>query len=356
MKKHNFCAGPCILPQSVFEQAAEAVRDFNGKGLSILEISHRSEAFQEVLHEARKLLKELMQLNDDFTVLFLQGGASLQFAMVPYNFAKTNDRPAYLDSGRWANNAILEAEKLCKPNVVASSAKDNYTYIPKDYQIESSAPYFHCTSNNTIYGTQMKSFPKTNVPLVCDMSSDILSREIDFNQFGLIYAGAQKNIGAAGSTIVAVREDMLQINPEREMLSYLDYRVHKAKDSCFNTSPVFAIYTAYLNLLWLKEQGGVSAIEKINNQKAALLYQEIDRNPLFNGVAAEEDRSHMNVTFVLNDTALSDNFAQICKEAGVEALKGHRSVGGYRASLYNALPLESVQVLVDCMKHLEQKA
>ena len=355
MKMHNFCAGPCILPQSVFEQASQAVKDFDSSGLSILEISHRSHVFQQILQETRDLIKELMHLNNDYEVLLLQGGASLQFAMVPFNLANANETPLYLDTGRWANNAFLEAQKICQPKIVASSKDKNYNYIPKDYEI-SDAPYFHCTSNNTIYGTQMKAFPKTEVPLVCDMSSDILSRKIDYTQFGLIYAGAQKNIGSAGLTVVVVRKEILERNSGKIIPSYLDYRVHIAKDSCFNTSPVFAIYTAYLNLLWLKAQGGVEAMDERNKKKAETLYAEIDRNDLFEGVAVKEDRSNMNVTFTLKELSLEEKFAEICNQSGVVALKGHRTVGGYRASLYNALELESVEVLVNCMKRLNEIA
>ncbi|MBV7439874.1 3-phosphoserine/phosphohydroxythreonine transaminase [Weeksellaceae bacterium TAE3-ERU29] len=356
MKMHNFCAGPCILPQSVFEKASQAVKDFDSSGLSILEISHRSNVFQQILKETRDLIKELTGLNNDYEVLLLQGGASLQFTMVPFNLAKNDESPLYLDTGRWANNAFLEAEKICKPLIVASSKDKNYNYIPKDYEISENASYFHCTSNNTIYGTQMKSFPKTKVPLISDMSSDILSRKLDYSQFDLIYAGAQKNIGAAGVTVVIVRKEILEKNLERNIPSYLDYRVQIAKDSCFNTSPVFSIYTAYLNLLWLKEQGGIEAMDKRNKKKAETLYAEIDKNDLFEGVAVKEDRSDMNVTFTLKEVSLKEKFAEICEEAGVVALKGHRTVGGYRASLYNALELESVEVLVGCMKRLNEIA
>lgn len=356
MKKHNFCAGPCILPQSVFEQASQAVKDFEGTGLSILEISHRDKRFQEILQDARKLLKQLMNLGEEYEVLFLQGGASLQFSMVPLNLATQADAPAYLDTGRWANNAFIEAKKICKPIVLATSKEEEYSFIPKDYTIPEEACYFHCTSNNTIYGTQMKQFPTTPKPIVCDMSSDILSRNIDYTQFSLVYAGAQKNIGAAGTTIVVIKKEILSKTRTSNLPSYLDYKVHIEKNSCFNTAPVFSIYTSYLNLLWLRDQGGVSTIEQLNKEKARILYNEIDRSDLWVGMAQREDRSAMNVCFRLKDERLEPLFSALCKEAGIEALKGHRTVGGYRASLYNALPVESVVALVECMKTLEQKA
>lgn len=355
MKRHNFSAGPCILPQEVFQQAADAVLNFNQLDLSLLEISHRSKDFVEVMEKARSLVKSLMNLNDDFEVLFLQGGASLQFVMVPYNLSKPNGKAAYTDTGTWASNAIKESQRLTNTEVVASSKNENYRYIPKDYQIPSDADYIHCTSNNTIYGTQMKSFPKTEVPLVCDMSSDIFSRSLDFSQFDLIYAGAQKNMGPAGTTLVVVKKEILG-KTNRDIPAYLDYLTHIKKDSMFNTPSVFAVYVSMLTLEWLSNLGGISAIEKNNEKKAALLYEEIDRNPLFKGYTQVEDRSIMNATFNLSDESLKQKFDDLWQQAGVNGLKGHRSIGGYRASMYNALTLESVQVLVDCMKELEKQA
>ncbi len=352
MKKHNFSAGPCILPQEVLKQASEAVLNFNNDDLSLIEISHRSTSFVAVMEKARSLVLELLNLeNKGYSVLFLQGGASLEFLMTPYNFLKTNGKAAYLDTGTWSSKSIKEAKLLGDIEVVASSKDKNYNYIPKDYQIPTDADYFHCTSNNTIFGTQMKSFPKTNSLLVCDMSSDIFSRELDFSQFDLIYAGAQKNMGPAGATLVVVKEATLG-KTGRTIPSMLDYQVHISKDSMFNTPSVFAVYVSMLTLQWLKDLGGVAAIEKINNAKAELLYGEIDSNPLFQGVTEKEDRSHMNVTFTLTNESLKDKFDMMWKGAGINGLGGHRSVGGYRASMYNALPLESVQVLVDVMREL----
>ncbi|WP_136667147.1 3-phosphoserine/phosphohydroxythreonine transaminase [Flavobacterium sp. H122] len=356
MKKHNYSAGPCILPQEVFEKSAQAVLDFNGMGLSLLEISHRSDEFVTVIEEARALVLELLGLQGKgYQALFLHGGASLEFLMVPYNLMKVNGKAGYLDTGTWASGAIKEAKHFGETIVLASSKEDNYNYIPKNYEIPSNLDYFHCTSNNTIFGTQMKSFPEVNTVMVCDMSSDIFSRTLDFSKFDLIYAGAQKNMGPAGSTLVVVKEEILG-KTGRNIPSMLDYQLHIAKESMYNTPPVFPIYASLLTLQWLKNLGGIPAIEKINNAKAELLYNEIDRNPLFKGTAKTEDRSNMNVTFVLNDENHTAIFDQLWNEAGISGLKGHRSVGGYRASMYNALPLESVQVLVDVMKDLENKA
>ena len=355
MKKHNYSAGPCILPDEVFEKSAQAILDFNHSGLSILEISHRSKDFVAVMEEARALVLELLGLEGKgYQALFLHGGASLEFLMVPYNLMKVNGKAAYLDTGTWANGAIKEARHFGETIVVASSKNENYNHIPKDYTIPSDADYFHCTSNNTIFGTQMKSFPTTNVPMVCDMSSDIFSRVLDFSQFDLIYAGAQKNMGPAGATLVVVKEEILG-KTGREIPNMLNYQQHIAKESMYNTPPVFPIYASLLTLQWLKKQGGIATIEKINEAKATLLYAEIDRNPYFKGTAAVEDRSIMNATFLLEDEAHKDVFDTMWKEAGISGLNGHRSVGGYRASMYNALPLTSVQVLVDIMQAFEQK-
>lgn len=352
-KVHNFSAGPGILPQEVLQQAANACINFDNLNLSLLEISHRSKNFEAVMTNARHLVKELLHLDDDFEVIFLGGGASLQFAMVPYNLLRTDGKAGYVNTGVWASKAIKEAKMIGNTVVVASSEEQKFTHIPKGYEIPGDLDYIHITSNNTIYGTQMKSFPKTNVPLVCDMSSDIFSREVNGNDFSLIYAGAQKNMGPAGATMVAVRKSALG-KTGRKMLSMLDYNVHIKGDSMYNTPPVFPIYVSMLTMEWLKNNGGVPHIEKVNNQKAALLYGEIDRNPLFKGTTAVEDRSNMNVTFVMHNPALEGAFDKLTKEANLSGLRGHRDVGGYRASLYNALPLESVQVLVDVMQHFEK--
>ncbi len=354
MKKHNFSAGPSILPQEVFQKAAQAVLDFNGSGLSILEISHRSKDFVAVIEEARALVLELLGLTGKgYQALFLSGGASLEFVRVPYNLMTHLGKAAYLDTGTWAAGAIKEAKRFGETIVVASSKAENYTYIPKEYSIPSNADYFHCTSNNTIFGTQMFAFPETNIPVVCDMSSDIFSRQLDFSKFSLIYAGAQKNMGPAGTTLVVVKEDILG-KTGRTIPGILDYKQHIEKESMYNTPSVFAVYTSYLTLQWLKANGGIAEMERRNNAKAELLYKEIDSNPLFTGTAKTEDRSRMNVTFLLNDTTHTETFDKMWKDAGISGLSGHRSVGGYRASIYNAMPIESVQVLVDVMQELEK--
>ncbi len=355
MKKHNYSAGPCILPQEVFEKSAEAILDYNNSGLSILEISHRSKEFIAIMEEARALALDLLGLTGKgYQALFLSGGASLEFLMVPYNLMKVDGKAAYLDSGTWASNAITEAKPFGETVIVASSKSDNYTHIPKDFVIPADADYFHCTSNNTIFGTQMKSFPKTNIPVVCDMSSDIFSRLIDFTQFDLIYAGAQKNMGPAGTTLVIVKEEILG-KTGRAIPAILDYQKHIKAESMYNTPPVFPIYASLLTMQWLHDKGGIAAIEVENNAKAALLYNEIDRNPYFKGTVAKEDRSAMNATFLLENEAHTPIFDTLWKEAGISGITGHRSVGGYRASMYNALPIESVQVLVDVMQDFESK-
>jgi phosphoserine aminotransferase len=355
MKKHNFSAGPCILPQEVFEKSAAAILDFNQSGLSILEISHRSKDFIAVMEEARALALELLGLRGKgYQALFLQGGASMEFLRVPYNLMPQGGQAAYLDTGTWANNAIKEAKLFGDTVVVASSKNENYNHIPTDYSIPETASYFHCTSNNTIFGTQIKQFPQTALPMVCDMSSDIFSRNLDFSQFDLIYAGAQKNMGPAGTTLIIIKESILG-KTGRTIPSMLDYEKHLKADSMYNTPAVLPVYSSLLTLQWLKNQGGIAAIEKVNEAKAALLYAEIDRNPLFKGAAAVKDRSCMNATFLLNDESHAATFDAIWKTAGISGLPGHRSVGGYRASMYNALPIESVQVLVDAMQELERK-
>lgn len=354
MKKHNFSAGPCILPEEVLQKASEAVINFNNDDLSLVEISHRSKAFVDVMENARALVLELLNLeNKGYSVLFLQGGASTQFLMTAYNLL--NSKAAYLNTGTWSTKAIKEAKLFGDLVEVASSKDKNFTYVPKGYEIPSDADYFHCTSNNTIFGTQMKSFPETNVPLVCDMSSDIFSRQLDFTQFDLIYAGAQKNMGPAGTTLVVIKDDVLG-KVDRAIPSMLDYKVHLGKDSMFNTPPVFPVYVSMLTLEWLKDLGGIPFIEKVNEKKADLIYSEIDRNALFQGVVATEDRSIMNATFTLTDESLKERFDQMWNEARINGINGHRSVGGYRASMYNAMPLHSVQALVDVMQELERTA
>ncbi len=353
MKKHNFSAGPCILPQDVIQKASEAVINFNNDNLSLIEISHRSKPFVEVMEQARNLVKELLELPNGYSVLFLQGGASLEFLMVPLNLMKEKDgKAAYTNTGAWAKKSITEAKQFGEVIVVGDSSDKNYNYIPKGYKIPSDVNYFHCTSNNTIFGTQMKEFPEVPSLMVCDMSSDIFSRKIDVSKFDLIYAGAQKNMGPAGTTLVIVKDEILG-RTGRKISTMLDYNTHISKDSMFNTPPVFSIYVSMLTLQWIKDHGGIEWIEQVNNQKAELIYNEIDRNPLFEGVAKQEDRSNMNVTFTLTDSNLEETFNQMWNGAGISGLNGHRSVGGYRASIYNAMPIESVQVLVDIMKNLE---
>ena len=353
MKKHNFSAGPCILPQEVLQKAAAAVLNFNDESLSLIEISHRSKSFVTVMETARSLALELLGLeNKGYQALFLHGGASLEFLMVAYNLL--NKKAAYLNTGTWSDNAIKEAKAFGEVLEVGSSKDQGFNYIPKEYSIPEDVDYFHCTSNNTIVGTQMKSFPESNVSLICDMSSDIFSRQLDFGKFDLIYAGAQKNMGPAGTTLVIVKEEILG-KVTRHIPTMLNYQAHIAKESMANTPAVFAVYVSMLNLQWLKDIGGISFIEEVNNKKAALLYAEIDRNPLFKGIVAKEDRSTMNATFNLTDPSLAAPFDALWKVAGINGLNGHRSVGGYRASMYNALPLHSVQVLVDVMQALENE-
>jgi phosphoserine aminotransferase len=352
--KHNFGAGPCILPQEVFQEASQAVLSWGNTGLSILEVSHRTPEFEAVVDEACNLIKELMNVPDGYSIIFTQGGASLQFGMVPYNLLNENETAAYLETGVWANKAIKEAKIFGNVNVVASSKDKNFSYIPKSFEIPKDSKYFHCTSNNTIYGTQLHQFPKSPVPVVCDMSSDILSREVNTADFDLIYAGAQKNIGPAGATVVIIKDSILG-KVDRKLTSMMDYKIHIEGGSMYNTPPVFSIYVAMLNLRWLKKQGGVKEMEKRNNAKAALLYAEIDRNSLFNGTCEKEDRSKMNICFVMNNPELEKSFLKVAEDAGCVGLKGHRSVGGFRASMYNALPIESVQVLVDIMKTFEKE-
>ncbi len=352
--KHNFGAGPGILPHEVLKQAAAAVVDFNGIGLSILEISHRSPEFESVLDEAVKLVKELFSVPEGYSVLFLQGGASTQFAMVPYNLLPEGGKAAYLESGVWANKAIKEVKYFGEAQVVATAKEANFTYIPKDFEIPADAAYFHITSNNTIYGTQLHKFFPSPVPVVCDMSSDIFSRKVNVADFGLIYAGAQKNMGPAGVTLVIVKDEILG-KSGRKIPSMLNYQTQIEGGSMYNTPPVFAIYVSMLTLNWLKSKGGVEAIEKENEAKAKVLYEEIDRNPLFKGVCVPEDRSIMNVCFVTENPELEKPFLKLCDEKGIIGIKGHRSAGGFRASIYNALPITSVYVLIDAMREFAEK-
>ena len=353
MKKHNFSAGPCILPKEVLKEASQAILNFNNDNLSLIEISHRSKPFMDVMKKAIALVKELLEVPEGYSVLFLQGGASLEFLMVPFNLMKEGGKAAYTNTGAWAKKAITEAKSLGDTVVVGDSSDKNYNYIPKGYEIPNDVDYFHCTSNNTIYGTQMKNFPTAPTLMVCDMSSDIFSRTIEVSKFDLIYAGAQKNMGPAGTTLVIVKDEILG-KTGRKIPTMLNYNTHISKGSMFNTPPVFAIYVSMLTLQWLKDFGGVEAIEKTNQEKADLLYSEIDRNPLFEGTANKEDRSNMNVCFLLTDSSKEEMFNKMWQEVGINGLKGHRSVGGYRASLYNALPNESVQILVNIMRKLEQ--
>ena len=353
MKKHNFSAGPSILAPEVFQKASQALLDFEGTGLSVIEISHRSPEFVRVIERARALALEIAGLDNSYETLFLQGGASMQFLMVPYNLLET--KAAYIDTGTWANKAQKEAALFGNTEVIASSKADGYKYIPKNVTVPTDANYLHITTNNTIYGTEFHSLPQTDVPLVADMSSDIFSRPLDYKQFSLIYAGSQKNLGASGSTLVIVKKDILG-KVSRKLPSMMDYQLHIKNDSMFNTPSTFAVYVNLLVLEWIQAQGGLQALGKRDQAKADLLYGEIDRNPLVVGYANKEDRSLMNVVFNLTDESTKERFDALCKEANISGIKGHRSVGGYRASIYNALPLESVQVLVDVLKEFERTA
>lgn len=353
-KVHNFSAGPCILPQEVLQEASKAVINFNELDLSLIEISHRSKDFVEVMENARSLVKELLGVPEGYQVLFLQGGASLGFLMAAYNFLPEGEKAAYINTGAWSTKAIKEANRIGKVDVIASSEDKNFSYIPKGFGIPSDAKYLHFTSNNTIFGTQFKKFPVSRMSLLCDMSSDIFSKKIQVSDFDLIYAGAQKNMGPAGTTLHIVKESALG-KTGNDIPTMLDYQTHIKKDSMFNTPPVFPVYVSMLTLQWLKKNGGVAWIEKVNQQKANAIYNEIDRNGLFKGVTEKEDRSNMNATFELTDETNKDEFDKMWKAAGISGINGHRSVGGYRASMYNALPLESVQVMVDVMKEFEKK-
>ena len=354
MKKHNFCAGPSILPREVIEQTAQAILDFNGSGLSILEISHRSKDFQAVLDEAVALFKELLNIPEGYSVLFLGGGASTQFCMVPYNFLEK--KAAYLNTGVWAKKALKEAKAFGEVVEVASSAETTYNYIPKGYAIPEDADYFHVTSNNTIYGTEIREDLESPVPMIADMSSDIFSRPVDVSKYICIYGGAQKNLAPAGATFVIVKDEALN-KVSRYIPTMLNYQTHIEGGSMFNTPPVLPIYSALLTLRWIKKEGGVEEMQRRAKERAELLYGEIDRNKMFRATIADpEDRSYMNICFVMSDECkeLEADFMKFATERGMVGIKGHRSVGGFRASCYNALPLESVQALVDCMQEFEK--
>ncbi|MBP1640538.1 MAG: phosphoserine aminotransferase apoenzyme [Bacteroidetes bacterium] len=353
MKKHNFNAGPSVLPQFTIENTAKAVLDFNGIGLSIMEISHRSKDFQPVVDEAVALVKELLSIPEGYSVLFLGGGASLQFCMVPFNLLEK--KAAYLNTGTWASKAEKEAKLFGEVVEVASSKEANFTYVPKGFTIPADADYFHITTNNTIFGTEIHQDLDSPVPVIADMSSDILSRPIDVSKYGLIYAGAQKNLGPAGVTIVIVKDELLG-KVSRPIPTMLDYRTHIKEGSMFNTPPVVPIYASLQTLKWMKDLGGVKVMEKMNVDKASLLYDEIDRNKLFVGTAAIEDRSYMNICFVMKEEykELEEEFGKFAIAKGMVGIKGHRSVGGFRASTYNALPKESVVALIDAMKEFEK--
>jgi phosphoserine aminotransferase len=353
MKKiHNFSAGPCILPQEVIQQSAEAILEFDHMGLSLIEISHRSKNFESVMDEARALVKEILGLKPNYEVLFLQGGATLGFYTIPLNLMKEGGKAAYANTGVWASSAIKEAKLVGAVDVIADSSDKNHSYIP-EFEVRGDYDYFHFTSNNTIYGTQYQHYPKCDVPMVCDMSSDIFSKQFDANQFALIYAGAQKNMGPAGTILYIADRDQLG-KSGRKLPTYMDLQAHIDKDSMYNTPPVFAVYASMLTLRWIKNNGGLKGMEDRNRAKKDLFYNELDRNSLFHGHSEPASRSWMNPTFRLNDDSTAAEFDKMWKEAGISGIAGHRSVGGYRASMYNALPIESVQVLVDVMKEFER--
>ena len=354
MKKHNFNAGPCILPDVALENTAKAVLDLDGIGMSILTISHRSKEFEAIMEETKALWRELLNIPENYHILFLGGGASLQFCMVPYNLLQT--KAAYLDTGVWAGKALKEAKIFGEVVTVASSADKNYTYIPKNFSIPTDVDYFHITTNNTIYGTELKYDMDSPVTLVADMSSDIMSRPVDIKKYGLIYGGAQKNVGPAGVTFVIIREDILG-KVERKIPTMLDYSIHIKNGSMFNTPPCGDIYTMRETLKWLKSIGGVEKMNELNRKKAQLLYDAIDNSKMFVGTAEKDSRSIMNICFVMKPEYKDkeEAFLDFAKKAGMVGIKGHRSVGGFRASTYNALPIESVQALIDCMKEFEKQ-
>ena len=352
MKKHNFSAGPSILPKEVINESSKSVAELDTIGLSLIEISHRSKEFISIMNEAQSLVLKLLKLDSsEYKVLFLQGGASMQFLMTAINLL--DKRAGFINTGSWSQKAINEAKIFGEVVEVASSKDKNYNYIPKNISITKKIDYLHLTTNNTIFGTQFKNIPNINVPLIADMSSDIFSRDIDFSQFDLFYAGAQKNMGPAGTTLVVIKEDLLgKVN--RKIPSMLDYKVHIDKESMFNTPPVFAVYTSLLTLRWIDSKGGLKEIEKMNNKKSEMIYNEIDRNEAFNGFTVNEDRSIMNATFNLKDGLNDELFNKLCEDNGISGIKGHRSVGGFRASIYNAMSIESIEVLINVMRKFEK--
>ncbi|MDE1192028.1 MAG: 3-phosphoserine/phosphohydroxythreonine transaminase [Arachidicoccus sp.] len=352
--KYNFNSGPSILPQEVLEQASKAILDFNNIGLSILEIGHRTQWFIDVLDEARSLVKELMHLNDDYEVLFLQGGATMQFMQVPMNLLGANDTAAYIDNGIWGKKAIEEAKYFGNVDVVASTKDKNHSYIQKNFSVKPDAKYFHYTSNNTVEGTQWHFVPNVDVPLVSDMSSDIFSRETDFAKHSLIYAGAQKNAGAAGTTLVVIKKDILG-KIDRKIPPILDYQKHIEADAMLNTPPVFAVYVSLLTLRWIKNEGGLIEMEKRAKARADLFYEALDNFKIFKPLVVKEDRSLMNATFTIEDKDIENKFLEECKQHGMVGVKGHRSVGGLRVSMYNAMPLSSVQAIVDLMEDFDKR-
>ncbi len=354
MEMHNFNAGPGVLPKSVIQEASKAIINFNNSGLSILEIAHRSTLFENVLEEAQHLVKELMNLSGSYEVLFLHGGATTQFMQVPMNLLDENGTAAYIEGGIWGTKAIQEASLLGNQITIASSKDKNFTYLPKDYNIPKDATYLHITTNNTVEGTQMHQFPTTSVPLIADMSSDIFSRKLNFTQFDLIYAGAQKNMGAAGVNLVVINKNILG-KISRKIPSILDYRNHIEAKSMLNTPPVFAILISLLTLRWIKAEGGIDKMEKRNIEKANLLYSTLESLPLFNPTVNKEDRSLMNAVFTIHNKKTEEEFLQICKQENIYGIKGHRIAGGFRASMYNAMPLSSVVYLTDLMKHFSNK-
>ena len=354
MRKHNFNSGPSVLPKEVLEQASEAIINFNGINLSLLEIGHRTNWFVDVIEESKLLVKELMQLNNNYEVLFLHGGATTQFMQVPLNLLNENETAAYCDNGIWGSKAISEAKIFGKVNVIASSKDQNYNYIPKSFTLPDNTKYLHLTSNNTVEGTQWHQFPETTIPIVADMSSDIFSRQLNFNQFQLIYAGAQKNMGAAGVSLVVIDKNILG-KVSRQISPILDYRKHIEAASLLNTPPVFAIYVALLTLRWIKKEGGLAEMENRANKKSSLLYNTIDSLPLFECAIKKQDRSKMNAVFCIKEEVLQNKFLEECKEEGMIGVKGYRTVGGLRVSMYNALSLESVEAITMLMKNFANK-
>ena len=352
-KVHNFYAGPAILPQEAIDEAIEGLKNFKNMGLSVVEISPRTPEWESTMEEAEQTIRDLFNIGSEYAIAFMQGGASTQFTLVPLNFLPEGGKAAYTKTGTWASNAIKEAKFYGQIDVVGSSEDKNFSYIPKGYTIPSDSAYFHITTNNTIFGTQVHELPDCPVPLIADMSSDIFSRPIDLKKYDMIYAGAQKNMGPAGATLVIIKKDLLG-KSGRKIPTMFDYKTHIEKQSMFNTPPVFAIYLSYLTLKWLKNNGGVAAAFERNKAKSAALYAEIDRNPLFEGTTTVEDRSMMNLNFIMKDKSLENKFLEFAKQNHCVGLEGHRSIGGFRASLYNALPLSSVQFLVDVMKEFEQ--